>query len=403
MKKLIFLILITAIFSSISLAMPAVLDYTKIDGTTIYSENTNRLNIERGNIYTVEVAFTPTEDLKDVEIEAFISGYEYNSKERISDMTGPFSAKAGVTYVKKLKIEIPKDAEQDYYKLRIIISDKNNEPIIANYDLRISMIRNELEIEDVIINPGKIVESGSAILVTVRVANNGEKDQKNIRVEASIPKLGVSSVEYIEQVKSDEEKNTEEIFLRIPRCSQPGVYEILIEAAYLGKREIITTRESIQVLEDKSCDNDIIEESQASITIGIQKQTGYAGSKLVYPITFSNQGNTARTFTITADETNWAEISVSPSNTVFLKGKETQTIYLNAKINDNTKEGTYQIQTSINTNGERKSVSFTSEIIKTKSTTSNYLLEIIVIFLAAILIITGLVIFFRSKEDKEDY
>ncbi len=400
MKRITMFILMMLVLVTGVSALPAVLDKVTFDGNTLQEDSVNRLNVERGEEYTLQIVFTSLANLNDVEVEAFISGYEYSGHNKISDVIGPFDAGLNVTYSKKLKLTIPDDADQDSYKLRLFISDRNNDPLVANFNLEIALPRHDVDIEDIIINPNKVVEAGSAIVVTVRVENNGIKDEDDVRVKVTIPELGLSNVEYIDEIESEDEESTEEIFVRIPRCTEPGVYDVDVEVAYSNKHETVTAKETIQVLEDESCDADV--EQKTVVMIGVQSQSGTPGSQLIYPITFTNKGNNAKMFTLSADALDWAEISVSPTNTLVVSGKDTQTVYLTLKINEDAEAGTKLLNAKISSEEKAQQVTFTADIIKTDSSAKGWL-EFAVIALVIIVIILGLVVVFKSREEKDYY
>ncbi len=400
MKKLTVFILMVFVLAVGALALPAELNKVTFDGNKLIEDSDNKLNVERGEEYQVKIAFTPTIDLEDVEVEAYISGYEYNNDERISDMIGPFDADEGVTYAKNLKLKIPDDADEDSYKLRIIVSDRHNAPLVANFNLKIALPRHDMAIEDVIINPNNIVEAGNAIIVTVRVDNKGEKDEDDVRVAVTIPELGISNIEYIDEVESGDEESTEEIFLRIPRCTTPGVYDVLVEASFSNKHEKVNAKSSIQVLEDESCEDS--KGPKSVVVVSVQTQDGKPGDKLVYPITFTNKGNNAKMFTLSAKEMDWAEISMSPTNTLLVSGEDMQTAYLNIKINENTEPGTYLLNANIATDDKTESITFTANVVKPASSAKGWL-EFAVIALVVIVIVLGLIVVFKSREEKEYY
>ena len=65
------------------------------------------------------------------------------------------------------------------------------------------------------------------MLATVRVENKGQKDEDDVKVTVSIPALGLSATDYIDEVEEDEEEETEELFIRMPKCAEAGQYELL--------------------------------------------------------------------------------------------------------------------------------------------------------------------------------
>ena len=267
MKKLITLILMVFILAVGVSAFPAKLNYAEWDGSTLDSSGTNRLSIDRGEVYELKISFTPFEDLDNAEIEAYISGYEYNNYNSVSDITSTFKADANTTYVKKLSLSIPDDVDEDNYKLRIIISDRNNNPLVFNYNLKIDLARHEVIIDDILLNPSNAVESGNALIANVRVDNQGLKDEEDIRVQFSIPKLGISAVSYIDEIESEDEESTEDLFIRIPRCSEAGMYGYEVTVTYSDGHEEISETGTLTILEDESCEDDSTPEKSKAIVM----------------------------------------------------------------------------------------------------------------------------------------
>ena len=121
--------------SGLAAAVPAVIDSVSVDGTVLDSNDINKLDVERGEEIEVKVTLTATGDSQDVEVEAFISGYEYNDRERMSDTSHPFDIENNTIYVKTLELDVPSRVDEDNYKLRIIVSDRNSDEVIQNYNL----------------------------------------------------------------------------------------------------------------------------------------------------------------------------------------------------------------------------------------------------------------------------
>ena len=140
-----------------------------------------------------------------------MSGFEYSDIAPLSASTMVFDAEENVTYVRRVRLRTSDEVQEDAYKLRVIVSDRNSDAMTKNYNLKIDVPRNGLKVSDVTFFPDGSVEAGKGLLATVRVENKGERDQNDVRVQISIPELGVSGVDYIDEIKSDREKGTEEI------------------------------------------------------------------------------------------------------------------------------------------------------------------------------------------------
>lgn len=226
----------------------AEIDNTRIDGSTV-----NKLDIERNDEFTLKLNLLSVSDAEDVEVRAFISGYEFNDVNSISSRIGPFDFDANVTYVKSLKLALPEDVDVDSYKLRIDISDRNGLSRSYTYDLKVSTARHSMKIEDVTLSPGNTVQAGNALLVTVRVENMGQNDEDDVKVVVSIPSLAVSASEYIEEVEADEEEETEELFIKLPKCAEPGQYEAKIDVWFNEGHDKVSGTGTVNVLENPAC------------------------------------------------------------------------------------------------------------------------------------------------------
>jgi len=233
-------------------SVPAVIERAEIDDSRI-EQGDNILDIQRNEEFELELELFAYEDADDVEIRAFVSGFEHSGLEPISDLIGPLDLDANVTYKRSMKLTLPDDVEVDDYKLRVVISDRDNEEVIYNYNLHVNTKRHELQIEDVSLNPGASVQAGQALLATVRVENSGQKDEDDVKVTVSIPALGISATDFVEEIEEAEEEETEELFLRLPRCAEAGVYDMMIETVYNERRNKVVDTMQVQILENKDC------------------------------------------------------------------------------------------------------------------------------------------------------
>ncbi len=57
--------------------LPVWIEETKIDGSTVYPYEWNKLNIERNNEFELKLYITASADAEDIEIDASFSGHEY--------------------------------------------------------------------------------------------------------------------------------------------------------------------------------------------------------------------------------------------------------------------------------------------------------------------------------------
>jgi hypothetical protein len=239
---------------------PLFIAKAEVDGTEVYQYSTNKLSLERDAEFEVELELRAYADAEDIEIEAFISGYEYNDFERISDTTHIFDVEKDTTYKKTLKLSLPDNVEQDDYKLRILISDRNSMASVFEYRIQVDTDRHNLKISDVTFSPGLKIKQGQALLSTVRVENQGDKNEDDVKVTIAMPELGLSASDYIDEVEENDEAESEEIYLRMPSDAKPGVYTLLVKVEYDKEHEKeeasglieIAANEALQGAEEES-------------------------------------------------------------------------------------------------------------------------------------------------------
>ena len=251
------LILLAAVMTA--QAIPITVDTVEVDEVLLLENSSTRLDLERGDDIRVRIKITANANLDNVEILGFISGFEFNDiiGERISDVTQLFDLQANVSYVRTITLPLPSDAEVDDYKLRIIVSDRFGAPVIANFNFKIDTQRRNIKIQDVILSPGHRIKSGSALLAKVRIENKGQRDERDIKVVVTVPALGLSATDYIDEIRdNDRQDETEELFLRIPQCAEPGVYKVIVDAFYADNRRRSSVTRDIEVLKNPVCDDD---------------------------------------------------------------------------------------------------------------------------------------------------
>lgn len=242
------------VMATSAMALELTIDRVELDDHELSANAVNRLDVERDKNVEVEVTFTPTEDLKNVEIMALISGYEYNSDSRIVDVTPLFDADKDVKYRKTLSLALPDDVDEDNYRLRIMVTDRDGEHLVQDFSLKLDVPRHELKVRDVVLFPGSTVTGGDLALATVRLENKGEKDEEDVKVAVYVPELKLSATDFIEEVESEEEVETEELLLRVPKCAEAGSYAWKVVATYDEGRRTVSKDGSLTVLRNSACD-----------------------------------------------------------------------------------------------------------------------------------------------------
>ncbi|MEM4243159.1 MAG: hypothetical protein QXM31_04640, partial [Candidatus Woesearchaeota archaeon] len=330
--KIAVMLVLAIALATTAFALPITVEKVEVDDVELQVNAANRFDVLRGDKIEVEVLFTPSQDVKDMQIEAFFSGDEHSDVMPAHDVTDTFDADANVTYRKKLSVDIHEFFEEDAYKLRLIFSDRDGQELVQNYNIKIDVPRHGMMIRDVTFNPEGRVKAGSALLGVVRVRNIGEKDEEDVKVTVSIPQLGVSASDYIDEVENnDDEAETEELYLRIPKCAKPGVYDVAIEVAFDdGFRKERATKQ-IEVLADDTCEDSTAApaaKARTTIAVGSQLENVPQGGTAVFPLTITNSGRTSKSYTVAVEAGDWATVKITPTSTVVLDAGKTQTVYV---------------------------------------------------------------------------
>ena len=234
-------------------ALPVNIEQVKLDGNTLTEGATNRLDIEKNQDYDVQVKLTALENIKNAELKVFVSGFEYSATDAAQDQYGPFNLDANSSRNFKLNIKFSDEFEEDNYLLRVLVVDRNNDAEIASYKIKIDVPRNSLKIADVVFYPENMVNDGEALLASVRVKNNGDRDQADVRVSITVPELNLAATSYINDIEATDEEETEEMYMVIPECAEPGLHEAVIKVEYADGHESTSETRYINVAENKAC------------------------------------------------------------------------------------------------------------------------------------------------------
>ena len=385
------------------------IDEVKVNGDIVTQSSTNFiLDVERGDELNIKVKITPDSDMDDVEIEAVLRGID--SRDKIDDITETFDAKSGVTYIKKLTLPLIQKMDQDTYKLRVRVSDRDSATVEQTYELEVDTKRHDVEVRDVVLSPNTEVKAGRALLATVRLRNRGEKDEDGVKVVVSIPQLGVSAADFIDELEreddSDDQATTEEMFLRIPDNTETGEYTLRVEVFFDDGDKKNSKEMSVFVIGQGEVGVSKGQEKTV-IAVAVDKQTAsQGGSEVAYPITLTNAGSNSKTYTVTADGANWANFRVSPSNVLVVGAGESKAFTVFASAKDNAPVGSQTFTATISTNGKVLKQLPLSVTVEKSGGTSQLKkgLEVGLVVLVILLVIIGLIIGFSKLrgEDEED-
>jgi uncharacterized membrane protein len=404
-SKLIIYLITALTLLTLTNAIPITIDEVKINGDTILTDRVNRLDIERGDEMLVRVRFTSNSNLSDVEVLAFISGSEVNTvkDERLTDQTAPFHAESGVSYTKNLRLTLSKDVEVDNYKLRIVIADRNGQELVQSYNLKIDTKRHDLKVEDIILSPGNQVKAGRALVAKIRVENKGQLEQRNVKVTVSLPELGASATSFINEIENqDEQEETEELLLRIPKCQRAGIYTLKVDLEFNNGRNTASETRTIEVQEDPACAQQNSGKPATVITLGSRLETIQQGGNAIFPVTIENHGSTSKSYTLNVNAPKGLQTKVSPTTTAVVEAGKTQTFFVFAQADPKITTGLQVITANVVSGSETlEQLSLTANVTPATGVTGTRILEIILIVLIVVLVVIGLIIAFTRMSEPE--
>lgn len=426
----VFLVLIVSLLAlggAVS-ALNADIDFVKVDGDTLAPGLNTVDALERDNEFEVKVKVTAYEDLEDVEIEAMVSGYDHN--DRVTDVSDVFDMKANVSYTKKLELKLPPRIDVDQYRLRIYVRDRAGDELQDEFYLFVDTARHSVRIKDVDVDPALEVEAGRSMRVLVDVKNYGQMDEDDVKVEFAIPELGLKALPDYLDIEAGETKVSEELYLRIPVCTEPGQYTGQVKVTYDEGDEVETQNVFVDVIESPVCeanqpepeepeepDEEEPEEQQPAaqektvITVGAQSQDLVRGEGgAIYPVTFTNTGRDSKTYVVgVTGADDWATVKISPLQTVTVAGGESKSVYVyvSAKETAEAAEHMFTVDVKDASGNVVKQIPMSANVVEgdgeqKSSSGLKRALEIGLIVLVVILIIVALIVVFTRKKDDEE-
>lgn len=406
-KKLLSLVtvfLIGVLMSSFVNASHIDISQVKVDGDVITESSTNFiLDVDRGDEIEVKVQIKGSQNVDDVQIEAALRGFD--SDDTIEDITETFNVKSNVTYVKELTLPLVKKLDQDRYKLRIRVDDRDSHTVEKTFELEVDTKQHDVEVRDIVLSPNDEVRAGRALLATVRLRNLGEKDEEGVKVVVSMPELGISAADFVDELEreddNDDEATSEEMFLRIPDNAETGQYTLRVEVWFDEGDKKSVKETTINVLGQETSTVTKTQD-KTIIAVGADKQAAVAGSgEVAYPITLTNSGASSKTYTVSADGASWAKFRVSPSNVVVLGAGESKTVTVFVAVNKNAPSGEQTFTVTISSNDKMLKQLPLSVSVQAGSSLKKGL-EVGLVVLVILLVIIGLIIGFSKMRGDDE-
>ena len=361
----------------------------------IYVETDSTLDIEvdvRGD------ADGSVVDEKEIRIMARIDGTD----DDLEDKTGSFLIQEGIVRSFKLSIDIPEDMPaEDDYKLKIFLLDKDGSDQIFQYDLRVEPPKDRVNVKEVILRDENFINAGGYIFATVRVENQGKFDEKDLRIEVSIPELGVRGVSYIDKLEKNDvasnvgdSSSNDELFLRIPKDAETGEYELVTTVSYDNGRRSAQSKQMVHIEGASAAVSENLLNLRADSTLKLVEQ----GKGIAYAIMFANTGSEANTYTakvVGADS--WASAArVDPTSLTVAAG-ETGEFVAFVQASESAEAGrkafTVRVSSGDNVVGE---INLAADIAENSISGLQTSLLVGFVALVIILIVLGLIIAFQK-------
>jgi len=410
-------ILITTLVLLISLATFASADSDLYDIESVYLDGIEVSSgdisqVELGNSVEVKVYIEGTGDTTtcpdgdvddcevDVKVKVWIGGYEYDDVEAVSS---EFSIEPGVTYRKNLELEIPDDldVEDNDYTLYVEVYDSDDYER-ESYEIYTEKQRNSLEIMDVIYD--STVNAGEELQIEIRVENNGDKKQEDIKVEVSLEDLDSASG-YIDELASEEEDNADEessesidFVLDIPEDAESGNYELAVTVTYNNGHESIDKTFTVNVDGEES---ESTTETETSVSTSSTSLSGQEGKTKTLELSFTNPNTEDATYEVTVSGiSQWASSEVSPE-TLELQGGESEKVSVTiTPDSDAAGEHEFSIQILDSDGNLVKEIQMDMDV----NEGSNSWLKIGFLILIVLIVLIALIVIFKKliKDDDDD-
>ncbi len=351
----------------------------------------------------------------EVKAKAWIGGYEYDD---VEDTSSTFDVEPGVTYTKRLTLEIPEDIDvgdeddsENEYTLYVEVYDDQDDERIS-LDTSIERARHNLNIQDVVFDSS--VDAGDSLNVEVRVENLGEEKEEDIRVEVEIVDVD-SDVDYIDElasfeIRDEDEESSDSAYLTLSLDDDlaSDYYDVLVTISYDRGHETVEETHTLWVsgVEADEEEDEVEEEADVSVSLSSTDLDASAGEASSFTLTFANAGGASETYTVSVSgESQWAASDVSPSTVVVSSG-ETEEVVVTVTPEAGA-EGSYDFTVQI-LDGDgslEQEIEMSADVAAASSgafSDTSSALKVAFIILIVLIIIVGLIVAFRRLNDEDD-
>ena len=282
------------------------------------------------------------------------------------------------------------------------------------FKLAVRKERHSLNLLGVIFSPSSTVEAGRSLRAEIRVENLGEQKEEDILVTVSIPELGVSAKEFIEELVPDENNVADDdeetsgsasnLVLFIPKDAKTGEYTVDIKVEFNRGHDVLSEKRTILVQGGMTIAT--ISGAQALVSVDMTAQDIMQGSEIPYKLMLANLGDSRIVYSVDLSGTEgWATTRTSTSF-ISVDSNAAGEIVLYVKAKDDAILGPKAFTLKILADGQEvRQLSLSANIVATSAVPRAFVdvqkgLLVGFIILVVILIILGLVIAFRRVSEK---
>lgn len=384
------------------------IEEVEIDGTFSFPNDSFRtVTVERGVAVPVDVWVHAFNNVDNVRVEVSLKGYERGTISYTSDI---FELDKNVVKKVPLVLNLPEDLDaSETYTLTIEVSDKHNS-VEQEHFIRIKEKRHLLNVLDVIFRPSSTVEAGRFLRTVVRVENLGAKAEKDIKVSVSIPELGVSARDFIDELvptnkdnnnDDDDESSlsTNELVLQIPKDAKEGDYEVRVDVEFNRGSDVETVKKFVHVSGEGVADL-----TETIISLDSTSKSLMQGEEGAYRLTFANLGSKRNLYSVEVlGAETWGNVNVEPG---FLSVGPSESGDLLVKVTpraDSTAGPKVFTAKVMADNKVVKEVNLNANVTEKAGFSGlRNVLEVIFAVLVIVLVILALVIAFRKVRGREE-
>lgn len=372
-------------------AIDVSIDSVEVENKVI-AENENNFIIigEDEKELGLKVRLTSLENAKNAHVDAILA---FENGDVVADATTTFDIGKGENDVKKLDLPLIGKFEQNNFKLKVRVVDAEGSSEEKVYGLKISQKRFPFVVSSIALSPETNAEAGKAIGVRVSFRNSGVVPLEGVTAIVSIPELGISSTKFVDQIKNSMLPEAKEYFmLKILDNAPTGTYTVRAEIVSQFGGESEVKEIPVFVIGKSDQAKQTVNEKLVVNIATVRQDIRNDGSEAIYPLTLTNEGPDANTYTLLLDGASWANLRLGESNAFVIKPKESKTINVYASSKGNAKGEQIFLVTIKSGDKVLKQIPLKGNVVAVKGALAAKLknaLEITLIGFAAFLVAAG--------------